>query len=215
MNPQISYGYQRRPRSDQHSQTGFTLLELMVVILIVGLLMGYLLISGQGAMRGAKKSETKVRMSTLATLIQQYRTIEGAYPDDRLPRSAASAGNMNASAEALVVAFFDGKYTGETPNQEWLINTDGDSSSRSLTRLASRELFEISDSWDNPILYFESLHYNKAAQAMAGSDGMMEEQTVTAARNSKTGGWQSPNGFQLISAGEDGTFGTEDDIIIP
>jgi prepilin-type N-terminal cleavage/methylation domain-containing protein len=209
------YSSPGRSRSARRPQSGFTLLELMVVILIIGILMGYLLMNADSIFGSAKKSETKVRMNTLAILIQEYRTIQGAYPDDRLPRSAAGSGNLNANAEALFVSFFAGNYSGETPNQKWLVNTDGDSSAKSLTRLASRELFEIADSWDNPILYFESLHYSKAAQAMAGFEEIYEEQVATAARNDKTGGWRSPNGFQLISAGEDCIFGTDDDIIVP
>ncbi|MBT5100445.1 MAG: hypothetical protein HOM77_00855, partial [Planctomycetes bacterium] len=43
-------------------------------------------------------------------------------------------------------------------------------------------------------------------------DELFEEQFVDALRNETTGDWQQPNRFQLISAGMDGFFGTEDDI---
>jgi len=151
-------------------------------------------------------------MDTLATLIMVFRSIEQDFPDDRLPRPA-SASKINASAEALCLSFFDPNYTGNKPSQEWLGNTDEDSSPKSLTIFPTRDLFEILDGWGNPIAYFESMHYNDSCVFVAGAEGFLSEQTVVAARNATTGGWENPSGFQLISAGEDGDFGTEDDII--
>jgi prepilin-type N-terminal cleavage/methylation domain-containing protein len=199
-------------RPFRHRSSGFTLLELMVVIVIIGILMGALLMSGGSIFRDAEVKQTGIRMDTLATLIMEYRSTEQDFPDDRLPR-LASATKINASAEALCLSFFDPNYTGSKPNQEWLGNTDEDSSPKSLTTFAKRDLFEILDGWGNPIAYFESMHYNDACVFMAGADGLLSEQTVVAARNATTGGWENPSGFQLISAGEDGDFGTEDDII--
>lgn len=193
-------------------QAGFTLLELMVVIVIVGILMGALVMSGVGAFNDAEKKETSVRLDNLSNLILEYRTIEGDFPDNRLPRNASS-NSINSCAEALVLAFFDPGYTGSLPKQHWLENTDGDSSSRQLTTFGNKQLFEIVDGWGNPIMYFESLRYNESVTCMAGYDGIYEEQTVTAARNEKTGSFLAPSGYQLISAGPDGEFGNEDDII--
>jgi hypothetical protein len=38
------------------------------------------------------------------------------------------------------------------------------------------------------------------------------DSTITAARDDVTGLYRNPNRYQLISAGLDGAFGTEDDI---
>lgn len=201
-------------RSLSTHRSGFTLLELMVVIVIVGILMGALLMSGGSLFRDAKVKETGVRLDTLATMIREFRQIEGVFPNDRLP-SGVNTGAMNSKSEALFLELFANEYSGQRPDQDWLLNTDGDNLSKSLTILPSRELFEICDAWDNPILYFESLHYGEPAQVMAGLEGDYEEQNAEAAKNERTGAYQQPNGFQLISAGMDGTFGTEDDIVKP
>ena len=47
---------------------------------------------------------------------------------------------------------------------------------------------------------------------MAGPDGDYFEQQVIPQKNTRTGSWEKPSSFQLISAGEDGEFGTEDDL---
>ena len=190
---------------------GFTLLELMIVMVIVGILMTALLMSGAGIFGKSAEKETTIRIQTVAALLEQFRTIEGAYPDDRLPRGV-SGNPMNIQAEALFIAFFSPGYSGETPNQDWLVNTDLDSSATALTIFPERQMFEIGDAWDNPIAYFESLHYKTPGQWMAGLDEEYEAQQSNARRNSNTGGWEEPGRFQLISAGEDGLFDTDDDI---
>ncbi len=199
-------------RASGSRQSGFTLLELMVVMVIVGILVGFLVMGGATAFNQAEEKETGVRLDTLSSIILSYRSVEGEFPDDRLPRNASS-NSMNACSEALVLAFFDPGYTGNQPKQEWLVNTDADSSSRQLTTFGNKQLFELADGWGNPIMYFESLHYNRSVTCMAGMDEIYLEQTVTAARDEQTGSFLAPSGFQLISAGLDGEFDTEDDII--
>ena len=190
---------------------GFTLLELMIVMVIIAVLgAAFLVVSGR-LFGQAKVRQCRSRLQQLAVMIEAYRTAEGAYPDDRLP-SDASTNSQNTSSEALYVAFYDPKYLGELPNEDWLVNTDGDQTSRSLTRSPSRELFEIGDPWKNPIAYFESLHYDQVLIFLAGPDEMPDEQSVEARRGSRTGAYAEAGKFQLLSAGEDGAFGTEDDV---
>lgn len=193
---------------------GFTLLELMIVMVIISLLgAAFLVVSGR-LFGDAKDRQCRARLQQLAVMIEAYRTSMGVYPDDRLP-AGVTANSQNAGSEALYLHFFDPKYLGELPNQDWLVNTDGDQGTKTLTRLDSRELWEIGDPWMNPIVYLESLHYPESRDLpyLAGAEeNMPEEQVVEARRDARTGGYEEPGKFQLISAGEDGVFGTEDDI---
>jgi len=200
----------RRPVS------GFTLLEIMVVLLILSFLVTFLITGGMDIFRTADRAETENRIHQLASMIETWRTREGQYPDDRLPPGLAG-NTVNASSEALFLAFFDPGYRGQRPDPDWLVNTDRDETIKNHTILDSRELFEIGDAWGNPIAYFESLHYTDGVQSLrAGVDGEeggdLWEQEVRARQDQRTGAWENEGGFQLISAGPDGAFGTEDDI---
>ena len=83
---------------------GFTLLELMIVMVVVAILMTALLMSGAGIFGQSAAKETTIRLQTIAALLEQFRTIEGAYPDDRLPQGV-SGNSVNVQAESLVIAF--------------------------------------------------------------------------------------------------------------
>lgn len=197
----------------RNRRSAFTLLELMVVLIIIGILGASFLVIGGNVFGESKKTQAKARLQTVGALVESYRNLEGEYPDDRLPANL-NANALNSHAEALVVALFDAEYRGERPSENWLINTDEDESSRNPTGLASRELFEISDPWGNPIVYLDSLHYSDRVTriAVAGMDEFFEEQEVKPGRNERTGSFWEPNSFQLLCAGPDGLFGTEDDI---
>lgn len=197
-----------------HRRSGFTLLELMIVLVILSVLAAAFLVVAGRVFKQSTDRKCLSRLQQLAVMIEQYRTIEGEYPDDRLPAGAATNA-MNVGSEALYLAFFDPAYTGEVPSQDWLVNTDGDQTSRTMTRLASRELFEFGDPWGNPIAFFESLHYEDREPRMylAGlEDEDPEEQAAEPRRSERTGGFDQPGKFQLVSAGADGLFGTEDDL---
>lgn len=198
--------------SKHRTQSAFTLLEILVVLLIVGVLMGVFVVQGSRLFRRSNEQATKARIMELSNLVEQYFQVEGEYPDDRLPKGINSNG-ANTSAEALVYQLFQADYTGQRPKQDWLVNTDGDSTPKAMTMLDSLELFELADSWGNPILYFDSLHYgDKEIMVFAGPEEDIYEQSAGPVKNERTGLWEEPSSFQLISAGEDGDFGTEDDL---
>lgn len=196
----------------RHRRAGFTLIELMAVLLIIGILVVFFTTSGMGLLRDTKRRQAEAQMTTLSSNILEYRSFSGDFPSDRLPPGAGDNG-LNSPAEALYVALFDPRYSGQAPKLEWLVNTDNDATARSLTSLPERELFEIGDPWGNPVLYFDYRRYAETeATVHAGPEGEVSEQRVRPRKSVKTGAWHEPNAFQLLSAGEDGVFGTDDDV---
>jgi prepilin-type N-terminal cleavage/methylation domain-containing protein len=193
-------------------KNGFTLLELMIVMVVIGILSAAFIAFGGNSLEKGKIKAAKANLYSLSAMIESYRSIEGEYPSDYLP-SGLAANTHNNRSEALFLALFAQGYTGQQPSQDWLVNTDGDEASRNTTILGTRELFEIGDEWGNPIVYFDSLHYNDRQQTIVwAGEAVIEEQEAEPVQNDKTKTFAKPNSFQLISAGPDGLFGTDDDI---
>jgi prepilin-type N-terminal cleavage/methylation domain-containing protein len=193
-------------------QAGFTLMELMIVLVIIGILSAAFVAFGGNSLEKGKVKAAKANLHAISAMIESYRSVEGEYPSDYLP-SGIAVNTTNSRAEALYLALFDAEYTGQRPSQDWLINTDSDESVRNTTALGTRELFEIGDEWDNPIIYFDSLHYNdRIATIVMAGEAVIEEQEVNPHRNERTNSFSKPSSFQLVSAGPDGLYGTNDDI---
>lgn len=64
----------------EHNRLGFTILELMVVIVIMGVLGGILTINLVGAADKAKIAATKTSMKTVKSALAMYRTEYAEYP---------------------------------------------------------------------------------------------------------------------------------------
>ena len=97
---------------------------------------------------------------------------------------------------------------------DWLKNTDNDDGGFLISLLETSKLFEVVDAWMQPIAYFREDSYGQRQTMLMGGEDQ-EQETVRAFKNPNTGRYMSPRSFQLISAGEDGVFGTEDDVSIP
>ena len=61
---------------------GFTLVELLVVIIIIGLLAGMITVGLAAAMRRAKQASITLEISQLSVALQKYRDQYGEYPPD-------------------------------------------------------------------------------------------------------------------------------------
>ena len=74
-------------RQIRHAR-GFTLVELMVVILIVGLLAGVVLMNAGGATDDAKVGVAKAQVSTFGQAVERYRLrVDGSGVESTLPRA--------------------------------------------------------------------------------------------------------------------------------
>ena len=81
--------------------------------------------------------------------------------------------------------------------------------------MRSKELFEVSDAWGNPLIYFHNKDYARECKVTLQDGDKIRRKAVKAAASEKTGQFQALTSFQLRSAGPDGIDdgGGEDDIV--
>lgn len=204
------------PRS---TRAGFTLIELLAVILILSILVGVLVYNLKDATDAAKVQTARQLLAKVESAVKSYQNEFGSAPPSSFrPEQEVANDGLNVGVEALVVALWSRKYEagGLLPDvRDQLINTDGDRSSKQLTDFDTRDLLEIADPWNNPIAYIERADYaltNRRYLTYDVEQGQEVESVPLPFKNPATGQYYSAQGFQLISAGADGRFGTEDDI---
>jgi prepilin-type N-terminal cleavage/methylation domain-containing protein len=194
-------------------QRGFTLIEILVVITIIGLLLGLVAVavSRQGQM--GRITDCKARIEQVSLLLESYADRMGDYPPSRLTMlGVKDANDLNEGIESLVAALNASEYGGQRPNERWLINNDDDTSQQVKLFNQSRALLELSDPWDSPFVYIVFGDYEREALYRIGAEDQFEDTGVTAARNPLTGTYHQFDKYQLLSAGPDGFLGTDDDI---
>jgi prepilin-type N-terminal cleavage/methylation domain-containing protein len=187
---------------------GFTLVEMLAVILILSILMGVLVTSLVGAKTVAEEQLTEARLSEIAAALGTYEGDMGDYPMSHFTDVVTTTGSaMNQGIEAMVQELWKSPLDGLGLNDDILINIDGDSAN-------SMPLLEIEDLWHNPIAYFHRSDYGKIQTYLTedAETGELIENEVKARKHPVTGRWANHRKFQLISAGSDGVFGTSDDI---
>jgi prepilin-type N-terminal cleavage/methylation domain-containing protein len=115
------------------SQTGFTLVELLVVISIVGMLAGLMSVAIPKAMEGGKKAKAKGELNAIVAAVKAYKQEYGRWPgsttdqidkpfQDANSKSLLSAlgGASNASVEnPKSVRFLEGASTDGTMQDPW------------------------------------------------------------------------------------------------
>jgi len=209
-----------KKRLDSHPlRAGFTLIELLAVIVIIGIL-ATVLVSQFGSVEAAAEVETtRQDMTKLEAVLENYATDHGGYPPSHFTSEQGVVNDgTNIGAEALVVAFWSKGYEAGGLLQDMeskLVNTDGDSSSKRLTDFETRSLLEMPDAWGNPIAYIHKDDYqitNRQYVLMNPRTGEEVLSTPQAYKDGTTGRFFNKLSYQLISAGLDGEFGTEDDI---
>ena len=127
-------------------QTGFTLVELLVVISIVGLLAGLMTVAVPRAMEGGKKAKANGELTAIVAAVKAYKQEYGRWPgsatatsditfEDTDSKSLLSA--LGGTSNALVenpksVRFLEGAGTDGTMQDPWgtqyLVVVDSDES---------------------------------------------------------------------------------------
>ncbi|MEZ6016817.1 MAG: prepilin-type N-terminal cleavage/methylation domain-containing protein [Planctomycetota bacterium] len=199
------------------ARAGFTLIEVLAVILIIAILSAFLVTRLTGAREAVETENTRGFIAQLAAAIEEYEGERNDYPRSTFPKDLdPRPTRTNMGAEMLVISLYpaDGSWRGLELPDDRLVNTDEDDTKRSLTRFPSAEVFEFADDWGNPIAYLHRRDYEQAADYVTFDQktGESVESPVMGIKNPVTGDFYNPGKFQLLSAGADGLFGTEDDI---
>lgn len=200
---------------------GFTLIEMLVVIVILGILMSLAIVGVSSAMKTARVTKTEALIESLAGACEQYRTGRnwGDYPPSTLAEFKVGMPNdINNGMEALT-ACLASKKRGDpllTIRDDQLLNVDSDSASKNITDwyFGDYQLREISDGFGFAMCYMHWKDYERPnpSTRRIKVDPSSAEDSFNPARSENTKTFLRPNKFQIKSVGPDGKAGTPDDI---
>lgn len=199
------------------ARRAFTLIELLAVIVILSILAYFLVVNLTGASRVMDVQVTKINGQKIAAAIGEYSNDKGDFP-----RSSFTAdwgdppNNVNLGSECLYLSLCADKAVGDGLFDEFLVNVDSDQLARRVSGFEVLTLFELGDQWGNPYAYLHHRDYAREDQYQTAHPDTGESLTsvLRAAKNPQTGRYYEPRGYQLVSAGPDGEFGTDDDVPI-
>ena len=146
------------------NQTGFTLVELLVVISIIGLLAGLMSVAIPRAMESGKKAKAKGELTAIVAAVKAYKQEYGRLPgsvtatsdatfEDANSKSLLSAlgGAINASVEnPKAVRFLEGASTDGTMKDPWgtqylvVVDTDESNSMAYQSKTISISVLAVS-----------------------------------------------------------------------
>jgi prepilin-type N-terminal cleavage/methylation domain-containing protein len=203
---------------------GFTLIELLIVIGIIALLAVAFAPAITQALTRGEEAETIGRQQFLVTAIDAFVREYGFAPPDDLSGNEqlgikTTADKINAGIESVVIYLsWTPRGAGRLDEKEaWLANTDGDQNVVPIPLLQRTAKMEVLDGWGTPFAYFHNANYQKSQTIRTKDIGEIPgvEMEASARKNPRSAGYLAPRGYQLISAGPDLTFGTDDDIVHP
>lgn len=200
-------------------RTGFTLVEILVVLAIISVLAGLITVSVQQARKFANIKTTRIDIQQLEQAALVYRNAFGDYPPTSLSSSSEVKGivtnGVNDGIESLLIHLVrrdkGGPFLEDTPDHR-LENHDVDKlTSKQLATLKKSftltwntpALLEYCDLWGNPFVYVH--HRDYAQTKKAAYQGMNGQRVyVDPPKSEKTGTYHKPTTFQIWSFGPNG-----------
>jgi prepilin-type N-terminal cleavage/methylation domain-containing protein len=211
-------------RTTPAAARGFTLIELLIVIAILGVLAAVLVPQLFETNQAAYAAATEANMSQLETGVNSFQRKHGINPPDDLRANEELAKSIkadwkadngkNTGIESLVCFLSQSSQSGLDLNglADVHVNTDADDHGVELPLLRSRARIEIADAWRTPLVYFSKLGMERPQTVMVDVDGDVVQ---VKCKRRADGVPYGAGRFQLLSAGRDRTFGTDDDLVWP
>ena len=212
----------------RQGQSGFTMIEILVVVTIIVVLMGLVAVIIPMAFGERDESVTQTRMDAISSMIKKISGPRqlGMPPaadvsllvgpkGEQVGKEIGPGNDLNRGIEAVFVAIHLAGLAVDRADikDDWLGNTDEDVMASNPTVSQSTELYEFVDAWGNPFAYFSAEDYDRPKDVgkIQMKDGSIQE--VSPKKSERTGNFLNLGTFQLISAGQDQVFGTDDDIV--
>lgn len=199
---------------------GFTLLEILVVIAIIGLLMGLLVPTLSTYLSQSREQATETKLQTISTGLSSYNGTYGDYPPTYLgDLSGESFNQINRGSESLTACLMSEKREG--PWIDWPVedysNTDDDRAAENITGwyFGDNQLREMTDVWGNPIIYIHHSDYGNAEKIGTVQSKHGSEYQIEAALNPETSAYRQPHQYQIWSMGanQQNNNGSRKDVI--
>ena len=205
--------------SETEKRSGFTLIEMLVVIVILGMLMSLAVVGVTSALRTARANKTEALIGNLTAACESYKMLWGDFPPSTLAEFKVSMPNdLNNGIESMTACLASKKKGDPKLNipDDQLMNADNDYASANITGwyFGDTALREVSDGFGFALVYLHWKDYEKPSPATRRikPEAAGSELSIEPARSENTRTYLRPNKFQLFSIGPDGKPGTADDV---
>ncbi|MBI1871650.1 MAG: type II secretion system protein GspG [Chlamydiae bacterium] len=149
--------------------TGFTIIEMLVVISVIAILASILLPALSSAQKKAKITKTQTMIDTITVALKQYRTDFGDFPPTTIP---GVTGPVSAeclyyyTAATFVAGSSNSNIISTGPYMEYRakdLGTTGDTANVDGSNSAVEALYRVIDPWGNNLQYIQPGTHNTSS----------------------------------------------------
>jgi prepilin-type N-terminal cleavage/methylation domain-containing protein len=203
-------------------RTGFTLIEILIVVTIIGVLLGLVIPALTIGPKKARIVETSSLIQRIKAALDKYQSDFGDYPPSSIADIGFATNGINDGIESLLICLATKEKEGPyfEPEEKFLANADNDNVplSYNLTwYFGDRQAREIVDSWGNPLVYFHHRDYENPKSNLQRYELANKKyaSSVHPKKSLKTNTFPAWDSFQIWSFGPDGANnnGEGDDIV--